>query len=126
MLAGRWTEMARQAWVWQGVEHWTLPDLLETLQLISDEDETEDFMESYTEVCGSEEYAWAMLGYMAELISHQDKDEGERICELFQVERQEVFPQPGHTFGRMSFGINPEKPSEPDFEHESEEELTAA
>lgn len=70
--------------VWQDVEMWTVPDVLETMQLIEDEDEAADFFEVYAALCDNEEHASHSLGYIAALIS--DEEERETVCELFEIE----------------------------------------
>lgn len=96
----------RRPWVWNGVKHWTLGDVAETLQLITEDDEAQDFLRAYAEICGSEELASHNIGYIAQILSHDDEndgpDEARRICELFMTQFAD---KPMHTFGKSSLGI---------------------
>lgn len=95
----------RKAFVWNELEHWTLPDLVETLQLLGGQDEADDFIAVYAEACEDDDVALHNVGYMAELISHSDKESAEAICDLFGVGFQ---IEPKHTFGKSSYGIKVE------------------
>lgn len=87
----RGTEMHREPFIWNGIEHWTGADLMETVLLISDEDEAADFMEAYTAACDDEDHAIHNLRYMLDILAHDsDNDdartEAEQQAELFMVE----------------------------------------
>lgn len=69
--------------MWSEIEHWTGNELIETLQLVSDEDEASSFMETYTAACDDESHAEHNLRYIFSLI---DSDEAERLSELFMVD----------------------------------------
>ena len=47
----------RKPWVWNEIEVWTGKDLMEILQLLTEQDEADDFIESYAEVCEDEDHA---------------------------------------------------------------------
>lgn len=83
--------MSRTAFVWDGIEHWTGADLMDTIRLISSDDEAASFMEAYTAACDDEEHAVANLRYMLEIIAHDsDNDDSEQdaqeLADLFMVD----------------------------------------
>lgn len=74
--------MSRKPFVWQGVEHWIMGELSDTLLLIDSQDDADDFMSAYAEVCGEDE-AEHNIRYMATLVERKD---GISICNLFGVD----------------------------------------
>lgn len=109
--------ISRIPWEWNEVEHWTMGDLCETLLLISEQEEADDFATSYAEICGDESTAEANIGYMLYLIrERKDEDddgeaEAERLAELFGISPQG--DKIGHTFGASSLGIGTTHPKHP-------------
>jgi len=91
----------RVPFVFQDIEHWTLPDLIETVRLIDGQQEADNFIQAYAEIAG-EDNARRNLGYIARLISDEDPDGANTIKALFGVEF-EITPR--HAFGATSYGI---------------------
>lgn len=92
-------------------EHWTMPDLIDTLQLLTDDEEASTFLSAYEAVCGTET-AEHNLRYMFGLIERTDQHEALRLSELFMLAvpgKAEVL-SPRHTFGMSSFGVIENKP----------------
>jgi hypothetical protein len=90
---------------------WTLPDIVETICLIDDQDEADDFMEAYAAVCVDDDHALHNVGYIADLLMSDDEDEesqefGKRILELFDVERQIT---PVQVFKNSSLGVKSDR-----------------
>jgi hypothetical protein len=76
--------MARRApFTWEDVEHWYGRDLMDTLVLISDQDEADSFITAYAEACDDDDHALHNVRYMAQIIGGED---AERICEFFGLE----------------------------------------
>jgi hypothetical protein len=108
--------MAREPFVWNEIEHWTLADLMETLNLIESDEEAESFFDEFSHACGSDEIATHNIRYILDIIARDDDDqndtlssaeEAERIAELFQVDlpsETEVL-SPLQTFGNSSCGL---------------------
>lgn len=89
---------SKAPFVWNEIEMWHLPDIVETLQLIDDENEALSFYEAYIEVCDDEEHAMHSLGYMARLISETEgSDVGQSICDWFEIDYQ---LEPVQVFGK--------------------------
>jgi len=89
-----------------------MSDLRDTLLLIDDQEDADDFMSAYAEVCGEDE-AEHNVRYMATLVERKD---GISICNLFGVDMPnegEVLT-PIQTFGknRSSMGVKHEKVDE--------------
>lgn len=91
--------MSRRPFIWQDIEHWTIPDFMDTLQLVDEAKDAKDFMEAFSEVCDHAEHS---VGYIARLVGDKDSEEGERICETFGVTYQEQAKQ---LFTNSSCGI---------------------
>ena len=91
--------MAREAFVWDGIEHWTGVDLMTTVALISDRAEAESFMDAYTEVCDDREHAESNIIYICSLI-----DDGEDTLGLFDLLGRPV-PGPRQWFTNSSVGV---------------------
>lgn len=72
----------RKPFIWNEIEHWTGADLIETVQLI-DEDDAESFMSAYAAVCGDESHAEHNLRWIMTLV---DRETAEALSELFMVE----------------------------------------
>jgi hypothetical protein len=116
--------MKRTAFVYGGVEHWTMPDLVETIQLVG-ESEAADFMEAYAAVCG-EETATHNLRYMLDILSRKDRETALALADVFMVElpgEHEVLA-PRHTFGMSSYGVVLDKPL-PDYRERSHRKPSA-
>jgi len=95
----------RKPFIWNEIEMWTGRNLIETVQLL-DEDDVESFMTAYVAVCGSERLAEHNLRYIMTL-SFIDRETAEALSELFMIEcpgPDEVL-QPRHWFGNSSLGI---------------------
>jgi hypothetical protein len=88
--------MTRQAFVWEEVEMWTVPDVVEVLSLIMDQDEADSFMEAYDAVQDESEH---MVGYLVGLTDEEDRD---RLRALFGVEET---IQPLQLFNNSSLGV---------------------
>lgn len=74
--------MTREAFTWDGIEHWTGVDLMETVSLLSDEDEATDFMNAYVEAWGgNREHAEHNIIYLCAMI----EDGGDQL-ELFGID----------------------------------------
>lgn len=93
--------MARTAFTWQEMEHWTLPQLRETLYLISEQEEADDFMLKYAEVCEDDDHALHNITYILGL---SPRDEVEEVCDLFGVEYNAGL-SPRQTFAESSLGV---------------------
>jgi hypothetical protein len=106
--------MSRAPFVFQEVEIWTGVDLMETLSLISEQSEADEFMVAYSELFEDDENAIQSVRYYVQVIAYDpDDDEGEireemqRICKMLDVD----FPSaseiisPQHTFGNSSYGV---------------------
>lgn len=83
--------MAREAFTWQDIDHWTLGDLMDTLRLIDTQELADDFMEVYADACKDADHALHNVRYMCDIISRDDDDddapdEAKRIADLFDVE----------------------------------------
>jgi len=96
--------MSRSPFIFQGIEHWHTNDLLNTLQLIVDHDEAEDFRKEYSLVCG-DFIAYENLGYFIFLVSTQNVEEGNRLAALFHLTPHDGSGRIHHTFGKSSLGI---------------------
>lgn len=97
----------RKPFVWNEIEHSTGLDLMETIQLISEQDEADSFMEAYAEVCDDEDHAIQNVRYMLEIIGSDDDDpDAEKTAaelgELFGVEPT----QPGEVISPMQWWSN--------------------
>lgn len=79
-------ETFRQPWVWNEIEHWTGPDLAETIQLVSEQAEADDFIEAYAEACEDDEHALHNIRYILSVMISADEDELQRIADLFGVD----------------------------------------
>lgn len=99
----------RKPWTWNEIDHWTVEDLLETLQLLSEQDEADDFMSAYAEVCHDEDHAEHNLRYLLQLLMRRDIDVDE-ISELLDLDKptlDEVFIS-RNWFANSSCGIKVE------------------
>lgn len=99
--------MPRAPFIWQDCEHWTLLDIISTIQLIESQEDADDFIEAYAAVCVDEDHALHNIGYIVDiLMSHEededDQKEGERLMKLFDVERQIM---PVQVFRNSSLGV---------------------
>lgn len=99
--------MSRTAFTWDGIEHWTGGDLLETVQMISTDDEASSFMEAYTAVCDDEEHAISNLRYMLEIIATDSDnenamDEARELADLFMLD----LPAPGEVIAPRQWWSN--------------------
>jgi len=90
----------RNPFTWQEVEHWTGGDLLETLLLISDQDEADSFLSAYAEACEDDAHALHNIRYLAQLAAtytEGGKDEAQRMCDFFGLEvpgeKETISPQ---------------------------------
>lgn len=106
--------MPRSPFMFQEVEHWTGIDLMETLSLISDQDEADAFMVAYSELFTNDDQAIQSVRYFIQILAYDpDDDDGEirtemqRIASMLDVDfpshSETIAPQ--HTFGRSSYGI---------------------
>lgn len=102
----------REPWVWNEIEHWTGADLMETLALISEQEEADSFMEAYAELWDDSDDALESLRYWLQLVGYdQDGDElledCKQVAELLGLEmptREEVI-SPRQNFGKWSLGV---------------------
>lgn len=104
----------RMPFVFQEVEMWTGIDLMETLSLISDQEEADAFMTAYAALFEDDEHAVQSVRYFIQIIGYDPDDEdGEilaemkRIASMLDVEfpsaAETISPQ--HTFGNSSLGV---------------------
>lgn len=103
----------RVAWEWNGIEHWTGGDLMETLALISEQEEADSFMEAYGELFEDGDDAIECIRYFIQIVGYDPDDEnGElhdecvSVCELLGIDmpdKDEVI-SPRQTFGSWSLG----------------------
>lgn len=109
--------MPRAPFVFQDVEMWSGVDLMETLSLISDQDEADEFMVSYSALFDDDEHAIQSIRYFLKIIGYDpDDDDGEILAEMKRIaEMLDVdFPSasetiaPQHTFGNSSYGMKVE------------------
>lgn len=100
----------RTPFIWNEIEHWVLPDVMDTIQLVSDE-EAADFMEAYSAVCG-EQVAEHNIRYMLDILARRDRATAEEVSAVFML----AIPEPNetliplHTFGMSSYGVIEGKP----------------
>lgn len=98
--------MMRRPWVWNEIEHWTGIDLMETLQLLTEQVEADDFIESYAEVCEDDDHAAHNIEYMVGIIGSSDHEEGDRLAELFGVDFSTAEPvSPRQWWANSSLGL---------------------
>lgn len=91
--------MHREPLIWEELEIWTVPDMLDALIYeIETEEDAETFFEEYAKVCPDAEHN---IGYLAGLI--RDEDVQQDVLDLFMVELQ---IEPRQLFGgNSSYGI---------------------
>jgi hypothetical protein len=83
--------MPRTCFDWQGVEHWTGFDLMETLILLDGQDEADDFMTAYADVCEDDEHALHNVTYLIQMIAtDSDSDTAQadaaKLVEYFGID----------------------------------------
>ena len=102
----------RNPFTWQEVEHWTGADLMETLQLLTEQSEADDFISAYAEACADDEdHAEHNVRYMLDVLARNgEKDEAERLAELFGVELPQASEilSPRQWFTNSSLGVKVE------------------
>jgi hypothetical protein len=93
----------RKPFVWNEIEHWTGNQLMETVQLV-DEDEAESFMTAYSAMCDDESHAEHNLRY---IMSLTDSETAEALSELFMIEQPREFEtiEPRQWFAGSSYGL---------------------
>lgn len=109
--------MRRAPFTFQGIDMWTGVDLMETLSLISEQDEADEFMEAYAALFADSDDAIESVRYYLQIVGYDpDDDDGEiladykRVADLLGVD----FPSaaevisPQHTFGNSSLGVKVE------------------
>lgn len=107
----------RKSWEWNGIEHWTGADLIETLSLISEQDEADSFMLAYGDLWDDVDDAIESLRYFIQIVTYDPDDSPEQalkreaeyldIAVLLGVQlpsKDEVI-SPRHTFGNSSLGV---------------------
>ena len=111
--------MAKRApFVFQGEEHWTGGDLLETILLLDGDEEAEEFFEAYVAVCDDEAHATHNIGYLIALIRADDEGDGgeeeaNRLVELFEISDEGKMAEAKvHWFKKSSLGIIGIKPGD--------------
>lgn len=103
--------------IWQEIEMHNGRDLMEAIMRIWTQDDADDFMSAYAEVCDDDEHALHNIGYIARLVhdfaltADQDDGSGEvelfteyearRILKLFDVEFQ-TMPRTWFADGRKT------------------------
>jgi hypothetical protein len=104
--------MARAPFDWDGMEHWTGGDLLDTLLLISSQDEADSFLSAYAEVCDDDDHALYNLRYMAQIIAtDDDSDTAEADAKLlaglfgFEMPKNNETISPRQWFAQSSLGV---------------------
>lgn len=90
--------MERVPFTWEGVDHWTGADLVETLMLLGDQDEADSFLSAYAEVCEDDDHALHNIRYLVQVISTDSdsdtaEEDGRTICDFFGLK----FPAPTET-----------------------------
>ena len=90
--------MAREAFIWSEIEMWTLHDVRDTMQLCATQDEADEFLTAYSQVCDHAEHN---VCYMIGLIS--DGEEQERLADLFGIADETI--QPMQVFNKSSCGV---------------------
>ena len=116
--------MPRSPFTWEeaGIEHWTGRDLMETLQLLGDQDEADSFLTAYAAVCDDDDHARHNIRCLAQLIAGFPGDDEEdeikqaekdalRICEYFDLElpKQSEALEPRHWFSNSDLGVKVER-----------------
>lgn len=96
--------MKREAFTWGEMEHWTGADLIETVALITDQDEADSFLEAYTTVCNDEAHATSNIAYMLRIVGGEDAQES---ADLFLVDISRPTP-PLQWFAGSSMGVKVE------------------
>ena len=90
----------RNPFIWNEIEMWTGADLIETVQLL-DEDDAEGFMEAYSEACEDAEHN---LRYIMTLT---DRETAEALSELFMIEcpESDEVVEPRQWWNDSSLGV---------------------
>lgn len=100
--------------IWDGIEMHNGRDLMDAIMRIWSQDEADEFMQAYAEVCDDDEHALHNIGYIARLVhdfaltDHDDEPdelfserEARRILKLFDVEFQ-TMPRTWFADGRKT------------------------
>ncbi len=94
--------MQREAFIWDGIEHWHGPDLMDTVALLSSEDEAASFLEAYVEASATEDDAKHNVVYMCKII-----EDGAETLELFNLGNfsPPAVPEPRQWWNNSSMGV---------------------
>ena len=94
----------RVPFVWDGIEHWTGGELMETVALISDSDEADAFMAAYVEHTDGPEHAYGNIAYICSII-----EDGDEVFETFQLadylDKIPNWQSPRQWFSNSSLGV---------------------
>ena len=101
--------MQRAPFIWQDVAHWTGGDLMETLLLLGDQEEADDFLMAYADVCEDDDHALSNVAYICEIIatdsdSESAEEDANRIRMWFGIENTEPV-SPRQWFKQSSLGV---------------------
>lgn len=93
----------REPFTWDGIDHWTGPELVETVMLISDKDEADAFMAAYVEHTDGPEHAENNILYICGSMG----EDGMAQLELFGIDKPEpgVVISPTQWFSNSSLGV---------------------
>src|SRR5262245_28864543 len=96
--------MTREPFMFAEMEHWTGPDLMSTVMLLSEQEEIDDFMEAYAAVCDDEDHALHNVSYMLYCMKDRDPEGVREQCERFGIELADYY-EPRHWFAGTSLGV---------------------
>lgn len=104
----------RVPFVWNEIEHWTGGDLMDTLSLISTQEEADSFMEAYGDLFTDSDDAIESVRYFIQIVAYDPDDDDGSILAEYKEQAKLLgvdFPtpteviSPRHTFGNSSLGV---------------------